>query len=333
MKRTILVFLLGTVTTLLWAQRPVNERVAMTTLQFAQKDGQALRMDVYVDSTSTAWAADSLHPVFIFSFGGSWEHGTRADGKAILEDFARHGYIGVGIDYRLGVRMAKDQGAQIAADNMGSVYAKAIAMGIEDLFDATAFVLAHAAEWGADTGRVVACGSSAGAINTLTAEYLLCNSHPLATDRLPDDFNYAALIPLAGGVWMVDPDTLVWQRKPCPILAYHGTKDQLVPYGKQVFGPGGGFGPDYFIPQLKAMQVPYLFHSYKDSDHIIAMLHNSATARMEMLTTLQKVVNDRIRLNSTVVDEFYDLTPTLRDFFDSQDQLGMQWRMPGTDNK
>lgn len=326
MKKLLMTCLMGAFAAMLSAQTSGSGKVSVTTFQFAEKEGQALKLDAYVDSA--AWAKDTLHPVLIFSFGGSWEHGTRKDGKDLLETFARQGYLSVGIDYRLGVKQVKEQGVQINASNMAGVYAKAIEKGIEDLFDATAFVLSHASQWGVDTRKVVVCGSSAGAINTLTAEYLICNRHSLATTRLPRDFNYAAAIPFAGGVWLTDTDTLTWLQRPCPILAYHGTRDQLVPYSKQVFGVGGGFGPAYFIPQLKAMKVPYLFHSYTDSDHIIAMIHSSETVHLELQAALCKVVDQRLQLATTVVDEYYELTPTLRDFFDSQDQLGIKWQMP-----
>lgn len=310
----------------LFAQKPNQGGVKVETYQFAEKDGQALYLDVYMDSA--AWTTDTQHPVFLFSFGGAWEHGSRKDGKAILEFFARHGYLSVGIDYRLGVKQAKQQGVTINEGTMQGVYAKAIEMGIEDLFDATAFVLAHAGEWGVDTRRVVVCGSSAGAINTLTAEYLICNSHSLARAHLPENFNYAAAIPLAGGVWISGTDSLVWQQKPCPILAYHGTEDQLVPYDRRVFEMGGGFGPGYIIPQLKAMQVPFFFHSYNGCDHIIAMIHSSEAARMEMLEGIKKVVDNRLPLSTTVMDEFYGETPSLRTLFDSQDLLGITFEMP-----
>lgn len=319
MKRTLIAFLMGAMTALSFAQE-----VKVTTYQFAEKDGQALSMDVYVDST--AWTADSQHPVFIFSFGGAWEHGSRKDGKVILEDFARHGYLCVGIDYRLGVKQAKEQGIQIGADTFGEVYSKAITMGIEDLFDATAFIVSHAEEWNVDTKRITACGSSAGAINTMTAEYIICNNHPLATSHLPQGFNYAAVVPLAGGVWIMDTDSLKWPQKPCPVLAYHGTKDQLVPYGDMVLadGAGGGFGPHYFVPQLKQMRVPYLFHSYKDCDHIIAMIHTSKAARGEMLSALEKIVDNEVTMSTNVMEEFYGDVPSLASFFDSMELLGLE---------
>lgn len=88
MKRAFITLLFGAMTILSYAQQEVK----VTTYQFAEKEGQALSMDVYVDSA--AWTNDIQHPVFIFSFGGAWEHGSRTDGKAILESQAQYHHHG-----------------------------------------------------------------------------------------------------------------------------------------------------------------------------------------------------------------------------------------------
>ena len=148
-------------------QRPLGEHIGVTTYSYAVKDGDTLHMDVYLDSTKLH--ADEKLPVFLFSFGGGWTSGKRQDGQALLEDAAHHGYVGVGIDYRLGIRALSKQGVNIDSTNFASSYSMAITWGIEDLFDATCFVIDHADELHADTCRIIACGSSAGATNSLTA--------------------------------------------------------------------------------------------------------------------------------------------------------------------
>lgn len=319
-------------TTLLWGAclltacngQPIGENTSMTTHVYAQKDGKELKLDVYLDST--ALKSGETHPVFIFSFGGGWEQGKREDGAAMLDHFASSGYIGVGIDYRLGIRQLKEEGVNVLdSTQFASSYSKAITMGVEDLFDATRYIIEHAAEWNADTSRIVICGSSAGATNSLTAEYLICNQHPIATSRLPKGFNYAAVIPIAGGVWLKDTDTLVWQQKPCPVLAYHGTDDQLVPYDHLVLPKRafGGFGPLYYMPQLQQMQVPHLFHTYLKGDHLVSAMHNSPTARTEMLTTLERILDHHAPLSLTITEEHYGKTPTFNNFFNAMGNLGI----------
>ena len=291
-----------------------KQNIEKTTCEYAEKDGEKLYLDIYSDAT--AQQSDKAKPVFIFSFGGGWENGSRADGRKLLKECASQGYIGVGIDYRLGIRQVKRQGVAIDSTTFASSYSHAIMMGVEDLYDATRYVIDHATELNADTSRIIICGSSAGATNCLTAEYLLCNRHPSATSRLPEQFNYGAVVPFAGGVWLADADTLVWQRKPCPVLAYHGTDDPLVPFGKVVLGNGdfGGFGPDYYIPQLKAMQVSYLFHQYHRGDHLIAGWFDNEQARGEMYSELKRLLDPTQHVAITVCEEYYELAPNLGDF-------------------
>ncbi len=295
-------------------QRPLGEHIGVTTYSYAVKDGDTLHMDVYLDSTKLH--ADEKLPVFLFSFGGGWTSGKRQDGQALLEDAAHHGYVGVGIDYRLGIRALSKQGVNIDSTNFASSYSMAITWGIEDLFDATCFVIDHADELHADTCRIIACGSSAGATNSLTAEYLISTHDSLAASRLPQGFNYAAIVPFAGGVWLAGTDTLVWQRTPCPVLAYHGTDDQLVPYNKVLVQQGafGGFGPGYYMPQLREMQVPSLFHTYQGGDHMISALGSSPDARAEMFSTLDRLVMRGSKATITITDEYFGVPPTFGNF-------------------
>ncbi len=325
MKKNLLMLLWGACLLTACSGQPIGENASVTTYVYAEKDGSELKLDVYMDST--ALISNTKYPVFIFSFGGGWENGKREDGAALLNDFAHHGYIGVGIDYRLGIRQLKEEGVNVLdSTQFASSYSKAITMGVEDIFDATRYIIDHAAEWNADTSRIVVCGSSAGATNSLTAEYLICNQHSMATSRLPKGFNYAAVIPIAGGVWLKDTDTLIWQQKPCPVLAYHGTDDQLVPYDHLVLPEGafGGFGPLYYMPQLQQMQVPHLFHTYLKGDHIVSAMHNSPTARTEMLTTLERILDHHAPLSLTITEEHYGEAPTFGNLFGAMGQLGIK---------
>jgi len=295
-------------------RRPLGEHIGKATYSYAVKEGDTLHMDVYLDSTKlTDW---ERLPVFIFSFGGGWTSGKRQDGQALLEDAAHHGYVGVGIDYRLGIRALSKQGVGIDSTNFASSYSMAITWGIEDLFDATRYIIDHAEELHADTSRIIASGSSAGATNSLTAEYLISTRNLLAASHLPEGFNYAAIVPFAGGVWLAETDTLVWQRMPCPVLAYHGTDDQLVPYNKVLIQQGafGGFGPGYYMPQLREMQVPSLFHTYQGGDHMISALGSSPDARAEVFSALDRLVMRGSKTSITITEEYYGVPPTFRNF-------------------
>lgn len=78
--------------------------------------------------------------------------------------------------------------------------ARTISMAVEDLYDATAFIVDKADEWGIDSSQIVACGSSAGAITVLHGEYALCNASPLV-QHLPVGFRYAGIVSFAGAIF------------------------------------------------------------------------------------------------------------------------------------
>lgn len=274
-------FLLGVAVLPVWAATDVE----VNTYEYIVKGEDTLRLDVY-----KAGAADTLQPAVIFSFGGSWEHGSREDGKAFLEDFAAHGYVGIGADYRLGMKKIKESGTRIEPQMMIPTYIGVISGAVEDLLDATAFVLENAEEWGIDTSRVVLCGGSAGAINSVVAEYNVCNRTEMVADRLPAGFNYAAVIACAGGVWKEGSEMPVWGEKPCPFIIYHGTADPLVPYDSvSVMGLAAMVGPKYYSTQLHEMGVSYLMHSFKGYDHAPWKSYDRPALRQEMLAFLERI--------------------------------------------
>ena len=298
----------------------VAEGVTIRNYVYAEKDGQKLTLDVYNDPSNHTF---EKKPVFIFSLGGGWEGGHRQAGHALLTDFAEEGYIAIGIDYRLHIRNLKDSGVKLDKSNFCEAYATAIQMGIEDLFDATAFVIDNAEKWGADTSIVVLCGCSAGAINSATAEYLICNDHPLATSRLPKGFNYRAIIPCAGGIWVTDCTQLTWKRRPCAYIVFHGTSDEMVPYDFDTVADGkfSTFGPARYIPQLEEMQVPFMFHTYVGDTHGVAMFYDKRWVRQEMKNALGRIIwwNENIKLK--INDARYDRPHKERHLKESIDKL------------
>ena len=101
-------------------------------------------------------------------------------------------------------------------------------MAVEDLYDATAFIVDKADEWGIDSSQIVACGSSAGAITVLHGEYALCNASPLV-QHLPAGFRYAGIVSFAGAIFEMGEE-LRWASQPAPMMLFHGDADANVPY-------------------------------------------------------------------------------------------------------
>ena len=270
-----------------WAETPRTKSfrkswgaVQKETFAFAIKGTDTLKLDVYRQP-----GFDSPRPIILYSFGGGWQRGSRDMMDNPLFPFytpmAQLGYVVVAIDYRLGYAAAQERGEAPSGDIVQQMVSskgteqEAIIIGlcrkacldaVEDLFDATSYVVEHATEWGGDASRIVLCGGSAGACNSIQAEYLLANEAPLALEHLPEGFRYGGVIPCAGAIFP-GGEPLTWKRKPSPILFFHGTADPIVPYGE-----GADFmGPTAIIASLPD-RTPYVLYSAKDQDHVMASL-------------------------------------------------------------
>ena len=179
-------------------------------------------------------------------------------------------------------------------------------MCIRDRYDATSFVAGKSAEWGIDPARIVACGSSAGAITVLQGAYFIANENPL-TAKLPDGFDYAGVISFAGAV--VDmADDLTWKRAPAPIMLFHGDADSNVPYGALRMGGAGIFGSDYIARQLSDMKSPYYFYSVEGADHALATvpMNNYRDAIDQFLT---QQVGERLPAMIDTKERFTNASP------------------------
>ena len=146
----------------------------------------------------------------------------------------------------------------------------AIDTAVEDFYDATGFVINQSSDWNIDVERIVASGSSAGAMTVLMAEYALCNGDSVFVRHLPEEFRYAGVIAYAGAVY--DPSgELRWATSPAPLLLFHGDADRNVPYDT-VPVPGGGvlFGSAAVARDLAQRGVPYWFVSEAGADHSMA---------------------------------------------------------------
>jgi len=273
--------------------------VQRTSHQYATRDGQELYLDRLVDGSVKV---RGKWPVIVFLFGGGWEGGSRSDSglTGVYESFTSMGYTVIAIDYRLGIRIAKER-KEFTADNGTEMYLRAIDWTVEDIFDATSFVLKHAEAWNIDTAQIVLVGSSSGATSSLVAEYHVANETDLARDHLPAGFRYAGVISMAGAFWFKANTSLVFKNKPAPIMFFHGAKDQFVTYD-EVQGPFSGYGPVYFFRTFAGPDYPKWFVDYPQGDHIIAGLPVIDSLN-EMKAFLQKLVRERQQLSIHTVEE------------------------------
>ncbi|MCD7972752.1 MAG: alpha/beta hydrolase [Candidatus Azobacteroides sp.] len=285
MKKKILsVLFIAFFFTQLFSQSPSTRALQKHTFVYAEKDGEALRLDKY--------DIPSLYgekPCVIFVFGGGFVGGER-DSEYYIDYFnflVEQGYVVVSIDYRLGLKGVTDPLTFPAA------LEQSINMAVEDLLDATNFVLQNAGNWQINPDMIIASGSSAGAITVLHAEYLLCNREK-GFNRVPGEFNYAGVISSAGALFSAAGE-LRWHTSPAPMLLFHGDADGRVPFGKIEFMKYGVYGSEEIARQLHDIKSPYYFYEVINAGHEIAgssLINNGE----ETISFLEKFVKEKQQL-------------------------------------
>mgnify|MGYP000103642466 len=114
-------------------------RIAKYTDLYAVKGTDSLFLDRY---TAVSVEQDDARPCLVFVFGGGFIAGER-DAERYLPFFhymVNQGYDVVSIDYRLGLKQVVASG-DLSPENMMLGMARTISMAVEDLYDATAFIV------------------------------------------------------------------------------------------------------------------------------------------------------------------------------------------------
>ena len=120
-------------------------RIAKYTDLYAVKGTDSLFLDRY---TAVSVEQDDARPCLVFVFGGGFIAGER-DAERYLPFFhymVNQGYDVVSIDYRLGLKQVVASG-DLSPENMMLGMTRTISMAVEDLYDATAFIVDKADEW------------------------------------------------------------------------------------------------------------------------------------------------------------------------------------------
>ena len=169
-------------------------------------------------------------------------------------------------------------------------------------------VIDNADRLGIDVTKIVACGSSAGAITALQAENMICNGDKRA--EALGEFNYAGVVSFAGAIFSVSGKPK-WEKQPCPIQLFHGNADSNVPYNKASAMGVGFFGSKFICKQLKKMDTPYWFYSAQYRDHSIAgdpMYVN----REEIIAFIERMVvkGEKLQIIQEVSDAKHPKTKT-----------------------
>lgn len=236
------------------------------TYLYHRQDTCDLFMDVYEPADGSEETYMGMKkPAVIFMFGGGFIRGTRDDESynSWFRMMTENGYRVISIDYRLGLKGASKVGiAQV------NVLDKAIHMAVEDLFAATNFIIENADQLEVDPSNIVICGSSAGAISVMQAEYEIANRTEWAS-VLPAGFNYAGVMSFSGAI-LSRKGKVKYETEPCPTLMLHGTADKLVPYKQIAFFNLGFFGGGKLVERFAKFNYNYNMYHFVDYGHEIA---------------------------------------------------------------
>lgn len=269
MKKKIAIF--ATLLTVTISSMAQSVEVSRDNEIFAIKGKDTLKIDAYY--APKLQVKPEGRPVMVYIHGGGFVGGERKNvaQEIFCRYLAERGWLAVSVDYRLaGVRKNPDGTIYNPYHVDGTV--SAVRIACEDVVAATNYILGHKA-WKANPKQVTLGGGSAGAITTLQLIYDAANDVAY-TRKLPKGFAYAGGISQAGCICTpVSEDTLVWKRKPCPIMFFHGDKDILVPLDiiNASWGDCKLFGTNYIARQMKSMGLPYWKWIEKDADHVLAM--------------------------------------------------------------
>lgn len=242
---------------LLKAQSPDVSRIV-----YSIKDKDTLWMDDYRPQNG----GNGISIVFVH--GGSFTGGDPENQRPFADGMRKLGYRVFVLKYRLYLK-----GRSFGCETTLPEKTKAISTAVDDIVDASRYLSANAQTLGVDTQRMVLSGSSAGAeaiLQTLYNPFVSRKAEPPAYG-----FRYRAAMSFAGALLDLNPLTAA---RAVPLLIFHGTNDQLVPYETaphrfcKAADPGWMmmFGPKPISQKMVDLGVPCVQYIYEGAGHEIS---------------------------------------------------------------
>ena len=229
--------------------------IEQSTRQYAQKQGEVLRMDIFSPEPDTV----SHKPVIVYVHGGGFSGGKRDEERHLqfCRRFARKGYLTITIDYTLHMK-GKSFGCDRPSQEKLSTFLKTG----QDISRAISYLTKQHKILGIDTTKIILAGSSAGAEAVLHAAFWNKTRIDGNKQILPESFHYGGVISMAGAI--ANPDWIT-RKNAVPTMFFHGANDKLVPYGTAPHhyceATKAGFlmlfGPEPLTVKLKDLEESY----------------------------------------------------------------------------
>jgi len=244
----------------------ISDSARVETYTYAYKDGKSLDLDVYFPMYDN----QTNRPLILFVHGGGFAGGKRNEPwiQMFCKKLARRGYVVSSISYRLTREgTATEFGCDCPATDKRITFSKAV----EDLQDATFFMIKNREKMGIDPYTIILSGSSAGAETALNTAYQPPYCYGL--DNGP--VSYAGVISMAGAI----PDTSkIVKDSAVPSLLFHGTCDNLVPYATAPHRHCKEGQPGFIVlhggytiaQKLRKLGTPFWLYTYCNAAHEIA---------------------------------------------------------------
>ncbi len=158
-------------------------------------------------------------PLLVYVHGGGFSGGKRdlPNHLNFCERFAKKGWVTATISYHLTMK-GKSFGCDQPVQNKINTFRKSA----ENIHQAVAFLMKQKVN--IDTTQIVIAGSSAGAEAVIQAAYWPETKRGI----LPASFKYAGVISMAGALLDIN---WITAETAIPTALFHGTCDNLVPYG------------------------------------------------------------------------------------------------------
>lgn len=239
--------------------------VNVATHTYAEKASDSLQLDLYIPDDNR----ETARPLLLYVHGGGFSGGQR-NGSGIdrfCRAIAARGYAVATISYTLVMK-----GQSFGCDQPAPNKIETFRLTGQDVARATRFLLNEQGRFGIDPTKVVLAGSSAGAEAILHTAYWPATRTVDGQALLPLDFRYAGAISMAGALVSLD---WVTAASAIPTQFFHGTCDDLVPYG---FAPHhycdvseSGYLPLYgaeaIADRLRALGKPYYLYTVCQGRH------------------------------------------------------------------
>lgn len=243
----------------------------VTTYTYAIKGLDTLKMDVY---TPKKMKKNDSIPVLLWMHGGGFVGGSRSNSSEVqLAEFAAEkGYLAISISYRL---TRKGQATGFGCDCPKADKLLTFKNAAIDFLDAAKFIYENKDLLGADTTKIIAGGSSAGAEGMLNAVYM--REYFIDELKKYEKIKFAGVFSLAGA--MVNAD-YVSKANALPSVFFHGTADNLVPFASAAHHlckpEKKGYimldGSSTIVDRLLDLEMPYYFYKVIGGKHELSSI-------------------------------------------------------------